>query len=167
MSAAVANVHATCVRLARAGLPFRAPKHAGVLILGGSGSGKSDLALRLIAGGAELVSDDRTELFVRRGRLYARAPKTIAGLMEVRGVGIVDVPYTEEVQIALAVELKLRVVRMPSSATYGPPGRLRLPRAHWPPLVEIVAHEASAPAKVAAAASDVARRGVREIVKGQ
>lgn len=167
MSAYVANVHATCVRLALAGLPFRAPPGAGVLILGGSGSGKSDLALRLIAAGAELVSDDRTELFVRRGRLCARPPKPIAGLMEARGVGIVDVPFAEEVQIALVVALKARVARMPSPAAYRPPPNLPLPRAKWPPLVGIVADEASAPAKVAAAVSAIARGGVREIVKAQ
>lgn len=167
MSGHVANVHATCVRLARAGLPFRAPADAGVLILGGSGSGKSDLALRLIAAGAELVSDDRTELFVRRGRLYARPPKPIAGMMEARGVGIVDVPYTEEVQIALAIGLRARVARMPSPAAYRPPPNLLLARGRWPPLVGIVADEASAPAKVAAAVSAIARGGVQETVKAQ
>ena len=57
-----ANIHATCIRIARAGKVFGAPASAGVLILGESGAGKSDLALRLIGRGAELVADDRTEL---------------------------------------------------------------------------------------------------------
>jgi serine kinase of HPr protein (carbohydrate metabolism regulator) len=159
------NVHATCVRLARAGAPFGAPSDAGVLILGGSGAGKSDLALRLIAAGAVLVADDRTDLFVRRARVHARPPKPIAGLIEVRGVGLVDVPYTEEVRIALVVELTARVARMPSPAVFRPPRSLVVPRRSWPPLIRSVAFEPSAPAKIAAAAAAFARGGVREIVK--
>ncbi len=167
MSTRVVNVHATCVRLARAGEPFQAPPDAGVLILGGSGAGKSDLALRLIAAGSVLVADDRTELFVRRGRLRARAPKPIVALIEIRGLGVVDVPYTEEVQVALVAELTERVVRMPSPAFFRPPRSLALPRLGWPPLVKIVAREASAPAKIAAAAAALARGGIRDTVKGQ
>src|SRR5262249_39518405 len=116
VSTRVVNVHATCVRLARAGEPFQAPPDAGVLILGVRGAGQWDLALRLIAAGSVLVADDRTELFVRRGRLRARAPKPIIALMEIRGLGVVDVPYTEEVQVTLVAELAERVVRMPSPA---------------------------------------------------
>jgi len=167
MSARVANVHATCVQLARAGAPFRAPADTGVLILGRSGAGKSDLALRLIAAGAELVSDDRTVLYVRRGKLHARSPKPIAGMMEIRGVGIVDIPYTEDVRVVLVAELTDGVARMPSAAVYHPPRSLLLPRKTWPVLVRIVAHEASAPAKIAAAAAAISRGAVREIVKTQ
>jgi serine kinase of HPr protein (carbohydrate metabolism regulator) len=121
----------------------------------------------MIAAGAELVSDDRTELFVRSGRLCARPPKPIAGLMEIRGVGIVNVPYTEEVRVALVAELKERVARMPVAATYRPPRNLPVPRPHWPSLVQIAAHEASAPAKLAAAVATTERGTVSGIVKSQ
>jgi len=161
----VANVHATCVRLGGAGAGFRAPARAGVLILGRSGAGKSDLALRLIAAGAELVADDRTELFVRRGRLHARSPARIAGMMEVRGVGIVDIPYKDEAPIALVVELAARVSRLPSLARFAPPPTLDLPRSGRPPLLKVVAREASAPAKIAAAVAALSRGGFRQDVK--
>ena len=73
-----------------------------VLIAGRSGSGKSDLALRLIDRGAVLVSDDYT--FVRRadGRLLASPPDTIAGRIELRGVGIVEMANLRDVPVALA-----------------------------------------------------------------
>ena len=84
-----------------------------VMIVGRSGSGKSDLALRLIDRGAKLVSDDYTLVVRRSGVLFARAPATIAGKMEVRGIGIVDVPHVEEVPVALIVEIEAEVLRMP------------------------------------------------------
>lgn len=74
------NLHASCVA---------AEGHA-VLITGRSGSGKSDLALRLIDRGFTLVSDDRTILRKQDGRLIASAPDTIKGKIEVRGVGILE-----------------------------------------------------------------------------
>jgi serine kinase of HPr protein (carbohydrate metabolism regulator) len=77
----------------------------GVLIAGPSGAGKSDLALRLIDRGALLVADDRTALARTGDRVYASAPATIAGKMEVRGVGIVDMPQAGAVPVALAVAL--------------------------------------------------------------
>lgn len=165
--AVVANVHATCVRLARAGLSFRAAAGAGILILGRSGAGKSDLALRLIAAGAELVSDDRTELFVRRGRLFARPPKSIAGQMEIRGIGIVNLPHAKQASVLLVVELARSVERMPHAGIYRPPQDLRLTRLNWPPLVKVVAHEASAPAKVMAAVAAIACGTFPGIVKPQ
>lgn len=77
----------------------------GVLIRGVPGSGKSDLALRLIDGGACLVADDQTWLRVDGDRVVARPPETIAGLIEVRGVGIVRVPHRESVPLSLVVDL--------------------------------------------------------------
>lgn len=77
----------------------------GVLIRGKPGSGKSDLALRLIDGGASLVADDQTWLRVDRGRVTARPPETIAGLIEARGVGIVRLPYRESAPLSLVVDL--------------------------------------------------------------
>src|SRR6185369_13552251 len=64
-----------------------------VLIMGPSGSGKSDLALRLLDRGFSLVSDDQTLVRVDGGRLLASPPQTIAGKLEVRGVGIVEMKH--------------------------------------------------------------------------
>ena len=75
-------IHATTVQLGA----------HGVLIIGPSGSGKSDLALRLIGEGALLVSDDQTRLTLKDGRLIATAPATIAGRIEARGIGIQRAP---------------------------------------------------------------------------
>ena len=62
----------------------------GVLIQGASGSGKSSLALQLIRMGATLISDDQTELYIHEGALWGRAPATIAGLIEARGIGLLQ-----------------------------------------------------------------------------
>jgi serine kinase of HPr protein (carbohydrate metabolism regulator) len=84
-----------------------------VMIEGASGSGKSDLALRLIDRGAALVSDDQT-LVVRSGKtLLARAPTTIAGRIEVRGIGILAMPHVEDVPVGLLVRVDGAVERMP------------------------------------------------------
>ena len=84
-----------------------------VLIEGASGTGKSDLALRLIDRGATLVSDDRT-LVVRQGAtLIARAPDTIRGQIEVRGLGILTLPQVDDLPIALIVTLGIEPERMP------------------------------------------------------
>src|SRR6476661_9940698 len=82
-----------------------------VLIGGPSGSGKSDLALRLLDRGFKLVSDDRT--LVRRDgeRLIASAPPNIAGKLEIRGLGIVDMDNVDNVPIALFVELTSHIPR--------------------------------------------------------
>jgi serine kinase of HPr protein (carbohydrate metabolism regulator) len=89
----------------------------GVLIEGASGAGKSDLALRLIDRGAELVSDDYTELSVEDGQLVARAPASIAGRIEVRGVGIMPVSHRESAVAALLVRLTGTPERLPEPAT--------------------------------------------------
>ncbi len=85
-----------------------------VMIEGPSGSGKSDLALRLIDRGAVLVSDDYT-LCVRVGTaLHARVPAVaIAGRIEVRGMGIVAVPHVDDIPVALLVRLDPTPERMP------------------------------------------------------
>src|SRR5262249_39704193 len=90
-TAARVLVHATSVALGDAARPFGGPAGAGVLIMGKSGAGKSDVALRMIALGARLLSDDQTALFAHEGHIYAEAPAAVAGLLEVRGVGIVSV----------------------------------------------------------------------------
>ena len=91
----------------------------GVLLCGDSGAGKSDLALRLIEGGACLVADDYT--FVRRegARVLAWPPEPIAGLLEVRGVGILTFPVLRDVCIAAVIDLVSAddVPRLPAAET--------------------------------------------------
>src|SRR3954468_23707618 len=70
----------------RSGGPWR-----GVLIEGPSGSGKSDLALRALEAGFRLVADDRVVLWASEGRLFGRAPETLFGLIEVRGLDVIRV----------------------------------------------------------------------------
>ena len=76
----------------------------GVLILGPSGSGKSDLALRLIDQGFSLVADDRVLLWTSGGRLFGRAPETLTCLIEARGVGILKAPVPDFAPVSLAVD---------------------------------------------------------------
>jgi HPr kinase/phosphorylase len=149
------TIHASSVLLASAGRAFGAPPEAGILILGPSGSGKSDLALRLIERGAALVSDDRTELFVRDDRLCARAPAALAGLLEVRGLGIVQLPYAPEACVAVVVQLVApsEIERFPESERYEPPADLTIGAELHPPLLRLAAQEASAPARIALAAA--------------
>jgi serine kinase of HPr protein (carbohydrate metabolism regulator) len=105
-------IHGTCVALG---------PHA-ALIRGPSGSGKSDLALRFLALAPEpglepwLVADDQVWIERQKdGYLVASPPPTLAGKIEVRGLGIVEVPHREAARIALAVDLVLpqEVPRMP------------------------------------------------------
>lgn len=77
----------------------------GVILRGPSGSGKSDLAIRLINEGALLVADDQTVLFIEGGRLMAQPPGEIAGKMEVRGVGIVTMGPPAIVPVFLVIDL--------------------------------------------------------------
>ena len=116
-----------------------------VLITGPSGAGKSDLALRLLDRGFALVSDDRT--IVRRDgdRLIASAPSQIAGKLEIRGIGIVDMDVQADVPVALVVELTSEIERIPDD------GRDRPVLGVPVPLVSIDAMTASAPSKVALA----------------
>lgn len=88
-----------------------------VLIQGAPGAGKSDLALRLIDRGATLVSDDYTLLADSGGTLLASPPATIAGRIEVRGLGIVAMPYVADVPVALVVRLAAEAERMPEPAS--------------------------------------------------
>jgi HPr kinase/phosphorylase len=153
VTAAVANIHASCVMLARAGKAFGAPAEGGVLLLGPSGAGKSDLALRLIAEGAKLVADDRTELTLTRGKLWARPPKRLAGLIEVRGLGIIHNPYAPRAHVILAVELADDGERLPEEKRFHPPQLPGLKATAAPPLIRLKPFEASATAKIAAAAA--------------
>ena len=77
----------------------------GILLRGPSGSGKSDLALRLIDEGALLVADDQTELRQVGASLEMTPPPSLAGLLEVRGLGIVRVPHAARAPLCLIVDL--------------------------------------------------------------
>jgi serine kinase of HPr protein (carbohydrate metabolism regulator) len=115
------------------------------LITGPSGTGKSDLALRLLDRGFTLVSDDQTIVRKDGDRLLASAPPNIAGKLEVRGIGIVDMERLENVPVALVVELTSEITRLPDDS------RERLVLGVRLPLVSIDATTASAPSKVALA----------------
>jgi hypothetical protein len=164
MSSSV-HIHASCIRVAKAGKNFGAPAAAGVLLIGRSGAGKSDLLLRLIGRGAVLVSDDRTELSVRDGKFLASAPLIIAGLTEIRGVGIVELPHARRVSVALVVDLSAQGERLPKRRFFAPPKALAMPKKNRPPLIFLSAFEDSAPDKVLAAVAALHNRSFRETVK--
>jgi serine kinase of HPr protein (carbohydrate metabolism regulator) len=114
-----------------------------VLIAGRSGSGKSDLALRLIDRGALLVADDYTRLDVRDGRLIASPPSTIAGQIEARGVGILELDSAAEGVVSLLVDLEGTIERLPDEPVPTTPLE-----GIAIPTVALAAFEASAPIKV-------------------
>jgi len=117
-----------------------------VLITGPSGSGKSDLTLRLIDRGYNLVSDDQTIIKKDGERIIASAPPTIAGKLEVRGIGIVEMERVDSVPVALIVELtSSEIQRLPDDSRERPLLGIKVP------LVSVDAMTASAPSKVALA----------------
>lgn len=120
----------------------------GVLLLGPPGSGKSDLVLRLLDRGYALVADDRVEI----ADGFARPAAALAGLLEVRGLGIVRLPYLAEARLALAVRLG-RGERLPQPARHDALGL---------PLVCIDPALASAPLRVTLAL-DCARGRVSQL----
>ena len=106
----VQQIHATAVAI----------DGRGVLLLGESAAGKSDLALRLIDRGARLIADDRVDLARQGTSVMLSAPSRLAGLLEIRGVGIVRVEPLADVPLALAVRLvpQQSVERLPDVATH-------------------------------------------------
>jgi HPr kinase/phosphorylase len=139
-------LHGTCVSV----------NGEGVLILGEPGTGKSDLALRLIdepghgiSGGrmrSELVSDDQVIITRDQDRLFASSPPAIHGKLEIRGLGIVALATQPSVPLVLVAKLQAHsdIERLPDHGTYDILG-LTLP------LVEIDGTTASAPARLRAA----------------
>jgi HPr kinase/phosphorylase len=128
MDRAGARFHGSCV--ARDG--------AGVLLLGPSGAGKSDLALRLLSRGFVLVADDQVDVIDG----FAQAPGTLAGMLEVRGIGIVQLPYLSDIKLYVVIELTEQSERLPH------------PERHTEldlPLVRLRASDVSAADRVALA----------------
>lgn len=135
------TMHASCVLIG----------DAGVLIEGASGAGKSDLALRLIDRGATLVSDDY--VFVQRhdGRLIASPPATIAGKIEVRELGIVELPHAVSAPVALLIALGEPAARLPD------PDAARIILGVETPLLALGGRDPSAPIKVELALTRLAK----------
>lgn len=127
------TLHATCIAIGG----------RGVLLTGAPGSGKSDLALRLIDRGATLVGDDGVVLEARNGTLHARSGPNIEGQIEVRGLGIIALAATAEAPLALTIALDQPVPRMPDESL-----PFRVFEGLTLPLIALDPFEASAPVKV-------------------
>lgn len=125
-------IHATCLDIAG----------RGVLLRGVSGSGKSDLALRLIDQGASLVADDQVWITARGSMLMAHAPATIRNKIEVRGVGILSCPTVSTTRLVFVVDLAQSPVERYPDQEYTDLLSFRLPRLRLYPF------HASAPVKL-------------------
>ena len=129
----MALVHGTCIDVAG----------AGVLLRGPSGSGKSDLALRLIDRGARLVADDQVEVTAAGGKLVAVAPVALAGLLEVRGLGLLRLERAASARLELVVDLVV-----PELVDRLPEGQMVEIEGVAVPLLRLAPFQASAAAKV-------------------
>jgi serine kinase of HPr protein (carbohydrate metabolism regulator) len=116
----------------------------GALIEGPSGTGKSDLAIRMMVSGFRLVADDRVLVWTSGGRLFGKAPEPLSGLLEARGVGIIPAAPLEFCEIALMVVCRrgpAEVERMPDPESAEVLG-VALPQ------IELWPFEAAGPAKL-------------------
>ncbi|WP_425994369.1 HPr kinase/phosphorylase [Caulobacter sp. DWR1-3-2b1] len=116
----------------------------GALIEGPSGVGKSDLALRALESGFRLVADDYTSVFASGGRLYGRAPDSLAGLTEVRGLGIVQIPAIGLAEIAAVV----RCIDTPGAVERLPEPRFEALCNVTVPVFDLWPLEPAAPVKI-------------------
>ncbi len=127
------NIHGTSVAI----------QDSGIIILGPSGSGKSDLALRLIDSGATLVSDDRTICLKKNNEIFMFSHPDISGLIEVRGMGLIRVPYVENIKLKMVINLTNKnKERLPEKKKFKKILGISLP------LFELSAFEISANAKI-------------------
>lgn len=147
-------IHATAVALPREG------GWDGVLLRGPSGSGKSDLALRLIDEGARLIADDQTELCVDETTVSLRAPARIADRLEVRGLGLVAVRSVDQARLVLVAELApaADIERLPE------PQAVTLAGVEVA-MVRVAPFEASATAKLRVAARTAAAGAFADLDK--
>jgi HPr kinase/phosphorylase len=144
-------IHATAISI----------KGQGVILCGPSGSGKSDLALRLIDRGAALISDDQVRVDATSGiPLLYQAPN-IAGKIEVRGVGIINMPFLDAIPLRMVVALDRDVERIPDG---------------WPvetingyhiPLLPVAPYAASAPIKVELALGLLIEQAILPVAEGK
>lgn len=112
-----APYHASCVAIGTRAL----------LIEGPSGSGKSSLALALLDRGARLIGDDGVTLTKRDGRLFASPPPNIAGLLEVRNLGLLSFPVCSDIAVSLVLRLDPQAPRFIDAAEEIHVGEVRLP----------------------------------------
>lgn len=126
-------IHASCVSI----------NNKAILLIGDSGSGKSDIALRLIDGGAQLVADDYIEITSKENMLTVAPPKKLEGLIEARGVGILTLPFIRDIELKLVIKLVARdeVERLPEPQFFDCLG-------YKLPLLCLHAFDASTPAKI-------------------
>ncbi len=125
-------VHATAVAINK----------YGVMLIGQSGSGKSDLALRLIDRGATLISDDIVLIDLSKTPPTLHPAPNIIGAIEIRGIGIISLPYADDIPVRLVVDLDAKPARLPEERqSYSLLG-------FDVPSINLAAFEASAPIKI-------------------
>jgi HPr kinase/phosphorylase len=149
-------VHGTCIAFP---LVEEAGVAAAVLLRGASGIGKSDLALRLIDDGAQLVADDQVDLDLTDEGLLASAPETILGMLEVRGVGLVHLPVAAKAALVAIIDLvdpDTKIERLPE------PEEIEIAGTTLP-LWKLQPFESSAMAKVGVIVAVAAGRASIEI----
>ena len=140
------KLHATCLALKSSSGQWSA-----AIFCGPSGSGKSDLALRILHDlgdeRARLVADDVVELEVTEDAVFALSPNTMQGKLEVRGIGILDMPHLDRAEVAVCYELAPpdEICRLPEPSWFEVNSESRSARV---PLYKLAPFEASAVAKV-------------------
>ncbi len=117
--------HASCVEF----------NGKGIFIIGESGSGKSDLVLRLIDAGGILIGDDYVELDIKNGQIVAKPAPNIEGMIEVRGIGLVEMDFKDECVLNLVLELtdRKQIERLPD-AEHFQYGDVRIPKYKFDPF---------------------------------
>jgi HPr kinase/phosphorylase len=133
------TIHASCVSV----------NNKAILLLGESGSGKSDLALRLIDRGAQLIADDYTDITANGNILTAAPPQKLEGLLEVRGIGILTLPFIRDIKVEMAINLipRKEVERLPDEQFFDCQTFFGCNQQKIP-LLSLHAYDASTPAKI-------------------